>query len=289
MTATCSLCGGRARRLRTFATLGTECTDLWCCQACGTEFLSRQPSDAWLAREYAAYYTRREATVTRPKRDYFSRILHDSGVNFAGQTVLDVGTGEGDCVAAINRDWPDARPTFLETNANAARQHADLEGEWVCQDVETWLRTAEARYDAILLFDVLEHLRQPLSTLKELVATGLKPGGLVVATFPSASSLSRALLGRFWPQYKVEHLFYFSEAGVAELAARSGLETLLLRGLRKTLPLDYFLAVGSNFGPALTRPLSRAARRLVPACLRRRPCSLWTGEWHWVARRRTSS
>jgi hypothetical protein len=87
-----------------------------------------------------------------------------------------------------------------------------------------------------------------------------------------------------WPQYKPEHLFYFSRGAVAEMARQANLSTVVLESLSKSLPVGYFLSVGSNFGPAPVRSLSKLVRAMTPSILRRVQIPLRLGEWLWVAR-----
>ena len=72
-------------------------------------------------------------------------------------------------------------------------------------------------------------------------------------------------LGPIWPQYKVEHLFYFSEHSLRIIEKNLQVESLTLTHLRKTLPLGYFLTIGSHFCPLGTQKLSRHVRKIVPS------------------------
>jgi len=283
----CPICREPARRLRPFARRGDEAVHLMRCGGCACEFLDPQPSGAWLAEEYAGYYVRRDAGVERPKRRYFETLLRGTRIRFQGLRVLEIGAGEGDCAAALSGLWPDAAVTAVESNPECRPHYASLRCTLVNQGVEEWIAgTAAGSFDAVLLFDLLEHLRDPLRSLGSLLRKDLVPGGWIVATFPRADSLSRRLQGPLWPQYKPEHLFYFSRGAVLRMGAAVGLETTILRPLVKTLPVGYFLSVGSGFGPPAIRRMTSLVRSAVPRGLNALQVPLRLGEWLWVARRR---
>ena len=91
---------------------------------------------------------------------------------------------------------------------------------------------------------------------------------------------------RFWPQYKVEHLFYFSPGAVSRLEKAGELQRVALCLLRKRLPLDYLLSVACEFGPEPTWRFFRVARRIIPSALGRIRVPLMLGESLWIATRK---
>lgn len=256
------------------------------CAECRCEFLFPQPSDAWLVEEYEEYFQKRNAQFDRPKESYFRSLLVRVGEDFSHKRVLELGSGQGDCVAALTRLSPSVRITAVDSNPESGAYHAQLPCEYVHRSVEEWLAdTSDVVFDVILLFDLLEHLRSPLQSLRALVGTHLREHGIVIASFPNVDSWSRRFLATNWPQYKVEHLHYFSRLSVAQTAIRCGLTTKQLTPLTKSLPLDYLLSVGSSSGPSSVRHLSRMARRFLPPLISKRSFSLSLGEWLWIGQK----
>jgi SAM-dependent methyltransferase len=281
----CRLCRAPGDRRRWLERRGDEALALVRCRGCGTEFLEPQPSDGWLAEEYRNYFERRATALVRPKRDHFRRLLARAGIDFRGRRVVELGPGEGDCIAALRAGWSGVRVTAVEANPQG-RAHLEALGcEVVTAPIERWVGDGDDRFDAVLLFDLLEHLREPLAVAAALGSRRLEAGGALIATFPNVESWSRRALGRWWPQYKVEHLFYFSRRAVAALAGAAGVDTLRLERLDKRLPLAYLLQVGSHFGPPALRRASRLVRPCLPASLATLSPPLPLGEWLWVARR----
>src|SRR5579859_5951000 len=105
----------------------------------------------------------------------------------AGSRVLDIGAADGSVARVLKERG--CRVWAVELEAAVARQ-ARRHCEQVVQgDVEALDLAAEfdsLSFDAILLLDVLEHLREPQRVLREAAAL-LAPSGRVVASIPNVS------------------------------------------------------------------------------------------------------
>lgn len=81
-------------------------------------------------------------------------------------------------------------------------------------------------FDAVSLFDVLEHLIDPVRTLRACTRL-LAPGGIVFLYVPNYDSASRLLMGKdahfIWPTH---HLNYYTPVTLGDLMTREGLETV---------------------------------------------------------------
>ena len=113
--------------------------------------------------------------------------------------------------------------------ADIARRYCTrmLEG-----NVETLDFDELGRYDAILLGDVLEHLRNPRAILEKL-AGKLKPGGKILISLPNIANIwvrLNLLLGRFnYSRVGIldeTHLRFFTLKSARQLAADSGLDVI---------------------------------------------------------------
>lgn len=99
-------------------------------------------------------------------------------------------------------------------------ESCDMPGGFYHQkhDFECWLHEIpqpDARYDAIINTQVLEHVPEPVSVLLELRRV-LKPGGVLLLSVP----LTAPLHGEPW------HFFHFTHHGIFELARRTGWEVV---------------------------------------------------------------
>jgi 2-polyprenyl-3-methyl-5-hydroxy-6-metoxy-1,4-benzoquinol methylase len=138
---------------------------------------------------------------------------------------LDVGCSTGFVVEAAREAGWDAVGTDLNPSAVEFGRSRGL-------DLRT--TTLEAggfeagTFDAISLFDVLEHLIEPAAVLRSC-ARLLRPGGIVFLYVPNYDSASRLLMGKdahfIWPTH---HLNYYTPVTIRDLLAREGYETAYL-------------------------------------------------------------
>jgi SAM-dependent methyltransferase len=141
--------------------------------------------------------------------------------------VLELGSAHGGFVALLR--WAGFDAAGLELSqwvVNFARRTFDvpmLLGPVEEQQIEP------ASLDAIVLMDVLEHLPDPLATMRHCL-TLLKPDGLLLIQTPcypvnTDYETMLATQSPFLPQFKPnEHLYLFSQRSIAALFERLGAE-----------------------------------------------------------------
>jgi SAM-dependent methyltransferase len=143
----------------------------------------------------------------------------------ATPTYLDVGCSTGFVVeAARNAGWTaigvDLNPSAIEFGRGrgldlrvGAMQDEAFEAE---------------SFDALSLFDVLEHLHDPARTVRDATRL-LRRGGILFLYVPNYDSASRLLMGKdahfIWPTH---HLNYYTPATIRDFMRREGLETVYL-------------------------------------------------------------
>ena len=86
-------------------------------------------------------------------------------------------------------------------------------------------RFEAATFDAASLFEVVEHLREPLPLLRECHRI-LKPGGLLLISTGNAASWSVAAMGARWDYFHIEkdggHISFFNPVSMGLLAKNAG-------------------------------------------------------------------
>ncbi|MGE0557684.1 MAG: class I SAM-dependent methyltransferase, partial [Burkholderiales bacterium] len=86
-------------------------------------------------------------------------------------------------------------------------------------------RFADATFDALTLFEVVEHLRTPLPLLTECRRV-LKPGGILLISTGNAASWTAAVMGAGWDYFDMSrdggHISFFNPRSMAALAANAG-------------------------------------------------------------------
>ena len=138
----------------------------------------------------------------------------------AGARVLDVGCGRGLVLA-------DLADHGYEVHG-VERSEAAATGADERADIRIVSKLADAGYpdgwfDEVLIWHVLEHLRDPRETLAE-IARILRPGGKVVVAVPNFSSLQARTTGAAWFHLDLpRHLFHFPVEGLRHLLAEVGL------------------------------------------------------------------
>jgi SAM-dependent methyltransferase len=227
MNAACSLCGELAP-LRFWA--GAYAVHR--CARCDFEFVFPTPSAAVLAEVYQSAYF---SGGGHGYADYFERERHANHhkakqrldrltqLGLApGARLLDVGCADGTFVeAAIERGF-DAYG--IEVSAEALeRLPLQLRGKIFT----SFATAAGAPYDAITMWDVLEHFDTPVATLREAVSL-MRPGGLFGVVVPVIDNFNARHWPQTWDQYKPpEHLSFFSSASLRALLEREVGEVVL--------------------------------------------------------------
>lgn len=91
---------------------------------------------------------------------------------------------------------------------------------------------ADGQFDAITLFEVIEHLQQPQDLLKECRRI-LRPGGILLIGTGNTDSWSMAALGARWEYLHIAkhggHVSFFNTGSIASLAQRSGFSVAAVR------------------------------------------------------------
>lgn len=223
----CAACGAREARPR-FAIEGME-GGVVVCEACGTARQHPLPTPAETASFYPASYYGGGGAKFRGPVEWLVRAVGTRHVRALvrglprGARVLDVGCGRGVALAALADLGCEAHG--VELSADAARG-ADPRAK-----IRIAPTLAEAGYpaehfDAVLIWHVLEHLREPDATLREIQRV-LRPGGRLAVAVPNFSSWQARWAGPAWFHLDVpRHLHHFPLGALRGLVERSGFEVI---------------------------------------------------------------
>lgn len=177
--------------------------DIHKCGECGLEYTHPMPSDQELSAFYSTYHdVRARPEIVRRNAERNLERLADFGLHDDSR-ILDFGAGSGAFVSAAGE-----RCYGLELGApTQSRIFADV-GQLPLN-----------RFDFITLWGVLEHLNDPLGTLRTLVPT-LNDGGKLVITTVDAEGII--------PYYykPVEHLTYWTQNAFQRLFEQCGLRAV---------------------------------------------------------------
>jgi len=189
----------------------------------------------------------------------------------AGSRILDVGVAAG----YLDRELQarGLRVTAIEQDPVSAEKARPYCEELMVGDVEALdLRSHTAKFDYLVLGDVLEHLKNPQAALGRLLET-LKPGGRMVACVPNVANLYVRLklaLGRFEYEPRgimdATHLRFYTLRSLRELVQGAGLEIEAMRVTPLPLPVRFPRAARYGWFRALHAMLfgvTRVFRRLL--------------------------
>jgi 2-polyprenyl-3-methyl-5-hydroxy-6-metoxy-1,4-benzoquinol methylase len=145
-----------------------------------------------------------------------------------GGKLLDVG-----CAAGFLLD--EARRRGWETRGVEVSRFALEYARWELNlDVFTGsldaAKLSEQEFDVVVLYFVLEHLRDPLALLQEICRI-LKPGGLLSVAVPNIAGLYFLLNQEAWIAERVchqSHFYEFSPRTLRRILARAGMRVVAL-------------------------------------------------------------
>ncbi len=242
-----------------------RCGPIVQCSACGLVLQNPQPLPDDLLAGYSDVVDVRYDEEREGRIHTFGRSLSELEEHAApGGRLLDVGAYLGVFVeVAQQRGWT---AEGIEPSRWAAETAQSRDLPVRCGSLEEV--TCEASYDAVTMWDVIEHLADPVGSMRHICGL-LKPGGvLAVSTMDVKAPIVR-LLGRRWPWYMQMHLYYFSQASLRKAVELAGFEVVEVRRHRRIVSISYLLSrlegkLGMAYRPLdwLTKALG-LGRRLV--------------------------
>ncbi len=170
-------------------------------------------------------------------RANFAKRLRGVAPARSGARLLDMGAALGFGVSEAARAGFSA--FGLEVSRSAVRRAAAVAPGAVVAANGLRLPFRTASFDAVTLWDVLEHLSDPAAALRE-IARVLVPGGRLLLTTGDVGSLVARLSGPRWHLYTLpEHLFFFSRRSLCLLLDAEGFEIERMRAESSLYPLGY--------------------------------------------------
>lgn len=156
---------------------------------------------------YARYLEKRRKALMRWK---------ESGL------LLDVGCATGDFLAHMAQyDWQvqGVEPSLSASERARQEHHLDVLTGDLSQS-----RFPDRHFDVVTLWDVLEHLHDPLGALTEIHRI-LKDDGLLVIELPSTRCFDARLFGPYWIGLDVpRHLYVFPPAPLKAMLRKAGFQ-----------------------------------------------------------------
>jgi 2-polyprenyl-3-methyl-5-hydroxy-6-metoxy-1,4-benzoquinol methylase len=219
---TCPVCGAQQIRTVYSDALDPITQDFFPvveCSACHLVYTGCVP--ACLDRYYPPRYRGYGPAVTRILGALYNlRVSRWARLKPLGGSVLEIGCGAGLMLAAFKRrGW---RVLGIERNEAAAEIGRNSRRIEIVTSPVAELSPA-AQFDLIVMFQVLEHIADPVGLLRECTKR-LAPGGHLVANVPNFSSWQSTWSGARWFHLDVpRHLNHFTPATLEAVLERAGL------------------------------------------------------------------
>lgn len=227
----CPLCGTHAGAVlsRRDGKSGERLTVLQC-EGCGLGRIDPLPTAGELTRWYAAHYRQEYKAAATPRMTHvlragrmaaerwaWARAVHP---DLSPATSLDIGASSGEFVYMMRKFGVDARGIEPhEGYSGYARQALGVDVvTGALQDRVGEL--TDGGFDLITMFHVLEHLTDPVGTLREL-RRFLTPDGTIFIEVPDVTRLTSP-----GNTFFRAHTLYFSPHAMAQLARASDLEVV---------------------------------------------------------------
>ncbi len=271
--AACVLCGEAPKSLL----VDDPPFKVWACGGCGMGFTSPRVRADRLADIYDLGYFSSEsagdfgyASYSEDAEGYFRTFERKANLiarHLPSGRVLEIGCAAGFFLKVLERRGYDVHG--VEVSGTILAHARD-----VLKLPHLFHGTLDAypgepgSFDAIMLWDVVEHLADPVAVLKQ-ARTLLKPGGWLFLQTQDVSSMTRRVLGAKWTHFKqLEHVWHFSPSTIRELLARAGFETVEVRkrGAGKDISVGFIIDRMKRFSGvlhAVARLFSPWSRKFV--------------------------
>jgi len=265
--SSCPICHSR----KIYYAFNVPTTRVVRCAECDFIYLSPQPSEDVLKNIYNSTYfcgasddNMRDhvATLKTATAETYLDFMEKHSESCCGQ-LLEVGCGDGYLLKAAERRGFEV--TGVEYSEHAAKRAGQglLRGRVIIGEIEQ-APIAEETFDACVLADVIEHVRDPRAFL-ESIWKKLKPGGRILIATPSLDSLSARVMGTRWLEFKTEHLFYFDRRSLESLLWQTGFQAIEVAPGRKYVSPQYVAAHFERYHIPILTKLALLVSKLMPA------------------------
>ncbi|MCL4439097.1 MAG: class I SAM-dependent methyltransferase, partial [Firmicutes bacterium] len=100
---------------------------------------------------------------------------------------------------------------------------------------------APGSFDLVTMWDVIEHLPNPVHTLN-IINKILKPAGVLTLTTGDIASLFAKISGAKWHLINIpEHVFYFNPKSIAEVLNKTGFKIIQIKYESSYYAVQYLL------------------------------------------------
>ena len=228
------------------------------CQTCRFVFSEFRPADEELHTLYRQMDPTMYEKEAPGRKKTAERHLKMVQRHISGAKLVDVGCASGSFLdVASDAGWSVTGVEPSEVLASLATKALGGRGQVRCSTLQE-ANLSPSSFDALTLWDVLEHVTEPVTFLADCAGL-LKPGGYLFANLPDINSIQARVLGARWPLLLAEHLNYFDRETLKLCGEKTGLQWVAFDRRPASFTLEYILHRLSQHGI----PASAFGHRMV--------------------------
>ena len=196
-------------------------------------------------------------------KNSYRKIVAKTCANPRDKDLIEIGGGNGFFLEeALDMGFKTVRE--VEPSVDARDQAPEHLKQYFITDMLRPNLIPSESADVAVIFHVLDHLPDPLDTLKLILET-LKPGGSICIAVHNVKSISATLLRSKSPIFDVEHTYLYSKKTLKLLLEKAGYSEIEIRHYKNSYSLAYLFhllplsrrfkskLLNSNYGQLLRR------------------------------------
>lgn len=294
----CNLCGSRHYKILLRSTLKeddfknshiqytiSERGHAYCqivqCERCNLVYANPRDNDRDIINNYTMVEDEKYLGEWKAREAVFSRKLRLIEKYAAKKgRLLDLGCFAGIFLNLVRRkNWSILGIEPSKWAANYGRNELNLE---ILQGTLEDFIFNDETFDVVTMWDVIEHLPDPKSTLS-LLNKKLKKGGMLYLTTPNFDSIYRKLFGkRYWFIERM-HIYYFTPGTIRRMLEESNYEVIEIGLNFKTMSMGYFIFRLKEVSKFLTKIIIILSLLFL---LGKRDITVYAGEMTIIAKKR---
>jgi 2-polyprenyl-3-methyl-5-hydroxy-6-metoxy-1,4-benzoquinol methylase len=241
------------------------------CRGCGLVFAHPQPDPEQILEAYQEEYFRSSEHLDWGYEDYFQLENEIRKTSRKRLRIIERYISKGDLLevgAATGWFLDEARKSGFDVHGV---ELSDFAADWGRTHLGLPIQTGtleqagfgDASFSLATLWDVLEHVSDPVGQLRE-VNRVLKPGGYLFASIPDVGSPLARLMGRKWFGFaKVrEHLFFFTREAITAGLERAGFEVVHVQKSPIVISTGFMTRKMSQYSRPLSGVLESAMKKI---------------------------
>lgn len=240
---------------------------IFSCTRCGVFFVFPQPTSDQIRKIYSENYFDRG-------NKYKSAVENTDNPNYRNDqikvallqkftptgTVLDIGCALGGFLQVAQEAGYNVSGIEISKSAvHHIQKNKNL--DVICGELIS-AGLPDGKYDIVTMWDVIEHLSDPISYIKEIQRI-LKPGGILALTTGDIRAVWPRLAKRHWQlMTPPQHLFFFHPQVIKSLLAQNNFSLKDVRYIGKYATIDFILFKANESFGGIIDPIKTLARRL---------------------------